>query len=78
MEEYVEKMKLMYPDKYKKAQALGEDIMSKNYNPTVGQDEDLEKKQYEVLVKAMKDYSLTDDDLTEDEKALLKNVSVAK
>ena len=75
MERIVEEMKRNYPEKYKQAQSFGEDIMSKDYqikNDDQGKDTLGEIKMFQQLLKTIKEYNLSKEDLTTDEQLLLE------
>jgi hypothetical protein len=68
----VEQHKQKFPEKYKRAQDVGEFVMSSNYNVEIGKDKEGTDKRVELILKTMNDYQLTIDDLREDEIKLLK------
>jgi hypothetical protein len=72
MTSLVESFKKMYPEKYKKAQLQGDEVMNSSYSLTVGQDSQGEKLKLDQLLLAIKNYKLTKEDLTKDELELLE------
>jgi hypothetical protein len=64
----VEEYKKNHPEEYKRAQLQGEIIMSLPYdNLQAGLDQDVLKMKVDVLLKTMKEYDMTEQDLDESE-----------
>ena len=70
----VEYMKKYHPDKYIKAQQTGEIIMEGNYNLISGMDEDGDRIKADHLLHTIRDYSLDDNDLNNNDKQLLISI----
>lgn len=71
MARIVEEYKQKYPEKYDIAQKCGEDIVDDDYNLTLGVDKTRDEKILSDLITCIKEYSLTEEDLTVQEKKLL-------
>lgn len=75
MEQIVENIKKRDPERYKNAQREGEEIMSRKYdykNNEQGRDIKGDEIRYNHLMRVMNDYGLTHQELTNEEKLLIK------
>jgi hypothetical protein len=75
LEATVEEYKRRYPDRYTKAQRTGELVMENDHQSwQVGKDLEGERIQAEQLLSVVKNYQLTEQDLTPEEKQTLLTV----
>jgi hypothetical protein len=68
----VEEMKQRYPQKYLKAQSMGNSFMNLGYELNRGVDEEGDRVRADNLIRTIRDYGL--DDLNEEETELLVRV----
>ncbi len=74
LEAAVEQYKKMYPEKYAKAQSIGDDLMNKNYELNSGEDYKGDLLKCKDTLVSVLQYGLTINDLYEHEIELLKKV----
>ena len=74
LESSVEQFKQMYPEKYEKAQSIGDDMMNKNYELTIGEDLKGDLLKCKNILITVLQYGLEKSDLYESEFELLKKV----
>ena len=74
LEAAAEQYKQMYPEKYEKAQSIGDDMMNKNYELHIGEDLKGDMLKCKNIFVSVLQYGLEMGDLYEDEIELLKKV----
>lgn len=74
LESSVEQYKKMYPEKYEKAQSIGDDMMNKKYELTPGEDLKGDLLKCKTILVSILQYGLELNDLYENEIDLLKKV----
>lgn len=74
LEASVEQFKQLYPEKYKKAQLIGDDMMNKEYELNLGQDLKGDLIKCKNILVSILDYGLQKSDLYESDIELLKKV----
>ena len=74
LEASVEQFKQMYPDKYKKAQLIGDDMMNKKYELNLGEDLKGDLIKCKNILISILHYGLEKCDLYENDIELLKKV----
>jgi hypothetical protein len=74
LEASVEQFKQMYPEKYEKAQSIGDDMMNKKYELTIGEDLKGDLLKCKNILVTILQYGLEKSDLYENEFELLKKV----
>lgn len=74
LEASVEQFKQLYPEKYKKAQLIGDDMMNKEYELNLGQDLKGDLIKCKNILVSIVDYGLKKSDLYESDIELLKKV----
>ena len=74
LEASVEQFKQMYPEKYEKAQSIGDDMMNKNYELTIGEDLKGDLLKCKNILVTILQYGLEKSDLYENEFELLNKV----
>ena len=74
LEVSVEQFKQMYPEKYEKAQSIGDDMMNKKYELIIGEDLKGDLLKCKNILVTILQYGLEKSDLYENEFELLKKV----
>ncbi len=74
LEASVEQFKQMYPEKYEKAQSIGDDMMNKKYDLSLGEDVKGDLIKCKNIIVSVLQYGLELSDLYENELELLKKV----
>jgi hypothetical protein len=74
LEQQIEDMKRLYPDKYRKQQSIGDSYMGLPYNVESGQDREGDIFVARKLLSTIRDYGFSESDLTRDELDLLTRV----
>uniref|UniRef100_A0A6C0I7Q1 Uncharacterized protein n=1 Tax=viral metagenome TaxID=1070528 RepID=A0A6C0I7Q1_9ZZZZ len=74
LEAAVEQYKKMYPEKYEKAQSIGDDMMNKNYELNSGEDYKGDILKCKDILVSVLQYGLTMSDLYEHEIDTLKKI----
>ena len=74
LEASVEQFKQMYPEKYEKAQSIGDDMMNKKYELIIGEDLKGDLLKCKNILITLLQYGLEKSDLYENEFELLKKV----
>jgi hypothetical protein len=74
LESSVEQFKQMYPEKYAKAQSIGDDMMNKKYMLNIGEDLKGDLIKCKNILISIFQYGLQKEDLYENELELLKKI----
>ena len=74
LEASVEQFKKLHPEKYEKAQSIGDDMMNKKYELTIGEDVKGDLIKCKNIIVTVLQYGLELSDLYENELELLKKV----
>ena len=74
LEASVEQFKQMYPEKYEKAQMIGDDMMNKKYELSLGEDTKGDLLKCKNILESVYQYGLEKSDLYENELELLKKI----
>jgi hypothetical protein len=74
LESSIEQFKQLYPEKYAKAQSIGDDMMNKKYELYIGQDYKGDLLKCKSLLLTINHYGLEESDLYQNEIDLLKKV----
>ena len=74
LESSVEQFKQMYPEKYAKAQSIGDDMMNKKYTLNIGEDLKGDLIKCKNVLISIFQYGLQKEDLYENELELLKKI----
>ena len=74
LESSVEQFKQMYPEKYAKAQSIGDDMMNKKYTLNIGEDLKGDLIKCKNVLISIFQYGLEKEDLYENELELLKKI----
>ena len=74
LESSVEQFKQMYPEKYEKAQSIGDDMMNKKYELRLGEDVKGDLLKCKNILDSIYQYELEKSDLYENELELLQKI----